>query len=428
MLSIYNFIVLLLLPLIALFYLPLFLMKDKHRKNFFLRLRIPRVHGERDGREVENIWVHAVSVGEVLASIPLVKGLKRVSPGAKIFLSTITVTGHSVAQSKASSLVDGVFYLPFDLYPVISKTVTNVSPNLLIIMETEIWPNLIAAAKDAGAFVAIVNGRISDRSFPKYRRFRFFFKRVLEMVDLFLMQSSLSRERIIGIGASPDRVHVMKNLKYDIENIETEHVRNLRDAIRYVAQGRKIIVCGSTHEGEERLIIESLSEEIGRVLLVIAPRHPERFDKVAEIVSESGIRFVRRSEMDKGSTSGDADIDLVILDTLGELSGIYDIADIVIVGGSFVEIGGHNVLEPASHGIPVITGIYYSNFKDIVEEMDAESAIIIAGGPGALREKVLALLKDENMAGSIGSRGRNLVENYRGLGIRVASELVGRIK
>ncbi len=428
MLYIYNFILLLLLPLIALFYLPLFLMKDKHRKNFFLRLQIPSVHEDRDGREVGNIWIHAVSVGEVLASIPLIKGLKRVSPGARIFLSTITVTGHSVAQSKASDLVDGIFYLPFDLYPVISKTVTNVSPNMLVIMETEIWPNLIAAAKAAGAFVAIVNGRISDRSFPKYRRFRFFFKWVLEMVDLFLMQSSLSRERIIGIGASPDRVHVMKNLKYDMENVETERLKNLRDAIRFAAKGRKIIVCGSTHEGEERLIIESLSEEIGRVLLVIAPRHPERFDKAAEIVSESGIRFVRRSEIDKDLTSGDADVDLVILDTLGELSGIYDIADIVIVGGSFVEIGGHNVLEPASHGIPVITGIYYNNFKDIVEEMDAEDAIIIAGGPGSLRENVMALLKDENMAESIGSRGRNLVENYRGLGVRVASELIGRIK
>lgn len=416
------------MPILVFLYLPLFLSKEKHRKNFFLRLKGPEITDSLDLREGIKVWIHAVSVGEVLAAIPLIRGIKKVSPEAKIFLSVITVTGHSVAQAKAKDLVTSIFYLPFDIYPIISKAVSKISPHLLVIMETEIWPNFIESAKAEGTLVAIVNGRISDKSFPKYMRFKFFFGQVLKRVDLFLMQSSLDRERIIEIGASPDRVNVMKNLKYDIENVGTEHLKKLRESITKEAKGRKIIIAGSTHDGEEQIIIESLSGEIGRVFIILAPRHPERFDKVAEIVSANGVRFMRRSEIDGDAKRYGREIDLFILDSLGELSGIYDIADIVIVGGSFVEIGGHNVLEPASYGIPVITGIYYSNIKEIVEDMSKESAIIVAEGASDLGERIKALLADRSMAENIGEAARNLVSSYRGLGVSVASELMRRIE
>ncbi|MDH3259053.1 MAG: 3-deoxy-D-manno-octulosonic acid transferase, partial [Deltaproteobacteria bacterium] len=192
------------------------------------------------------IWIHAVSVGEVLAAISLIKGIKKVSPEAKIYLSTITVTGQAVAQAKAKDLVASIFYLPFDIFPLISKAVSDISPDLLVIMETEIWPNLIVSAKKRGVFVAIANGRISDKSFPWYRPFRFFFKRILERVDLFLMQSNLDRDRILALGAPPDRVKVTKNLKYDIDKVDTEHLLKLKETIRREAAGRKIIVAGST--------------------------------------------------------------------------------------------------------------------------------------------------------------------------------------
>lgn len=428
MLFIYNLILLLLAPFFVLLYLPLFLSKDKHRKNFFLRLTGPEITRDLDRKDKISIWIHAVSVGEVLAAMPLVKGIKEVSPEAKIFLSTITVTGHSVARAKLENLVESLFYLPFDIYPIISKTVSKISPDLLIIMETEIWPNFIEAAKAEGAYVAIVNGRISDKSFPKYLRFKFFFRSVLRRVDTFLMQSALDRERIIAIGANPSRASVVKNLKYDVEIEDTDHLRKLREAIKIEARDKKIIVAGSTHEGEEQIIIESLSDEKGRALIILAPRHPERFGRVEELVSASEFRFMRRSDIGKDEKRENGEIDLLILDSLGELSGVYDIADIVIVGGSFVEVGGHNVLEPASYGIPVITGTYYSNFKEIVEHMSAQDAIIIAEGCGDLKGKVKTLLDDGYMAENVGWRARRIVENYRGLGVRIASDLMSRIE
>lgn len=423
----YNLTLLLLSPFLIFLYLPLFLLKEKHRKNFFQRLKSPVTADSLAGGRRFRVWIHAVSVGEVLAAYPLVKGIKKIVPDAEIFFSTITVTGRSVAEEKVKSLVSTLFYLPFDIFPLITNAVSKISPDILIVMETEIWPNLIASAKRRGAFVAIANGRISDKSFPRYRLMKFFFKNILNKVDLFLMQSGIDGERILQLGAAPERVKVTKNLKYDVENVATEHLIKLRERIREEASGRKIIVAGSTHEGEEQLIIDALSENMGKIYVILAPRHPERFTRVARITGASGIRYVLRSRLEEYDKVGSELSDLFILDSLGELSGIYSIADIVIMGGSFVAVGGHNVLEPASYGIPVVTGTYYSNFKEIVEEMEKDGAIVIAESGVNLKEAVEELLVDENHARALGERAYNLVANYRGLGLKIASEIVGSV-
>ncbi len=424
MVLLYNLILLFFSPLLVLLYLPVFLLKKKHRENFFLRMKGPRESGGLVGRGELKIWIHAVSVGEVLAAISLIKGIKKVSPEAKIYFSTITVTGQSVAQAKARDLVVSIFYLPFDIFPLISKVVSDISPHLLVIMETEIWPNLIVSAKKRGVCVAIANGRISDKSFPRYRPFRFFFKNILERVDLFLMQSNLDRDRILALGAPPDRVKVTKNLKYDIDKVDTEHLLKLKETIRREAAGRKIIVAGSTHEGEEMIIINALSDYAGTVYIVLAPRHPERFDKVAETMGNSNMRYVLRSTLNGLAEADPGGTDICILDSMGELSGLYAIADIVIMGGSFVAVGGHNVLEPALYGIPVITGSYYFNFKDIIEELHSVGGVLIVSGARELGDEVRRLLQNPGFARNIGERACDLVANYRGLGEKVASELL----
>ena len=373
-----------------------------------------------------SIWLHAVSVGEVLSCAQLVKTLRREFGGVPIFVSTSTPTGRRMAGEKLSPWVNGIFYSPFDLPFALDRVFRTIRPRLVIVAETELWPNLFRLTKRSGAGLLLVNARISDRSAPRYRRFRFFFSHILPHPDLVLAQSDLDRERLIATGAPPEKVLVGGNLKYDFEP-GTEKVPQAVALTLDRLQAGPIIVAGSTREGEEEPVIEAfrkLSQSRRQALLVIAPRHPQRFNEAEKVLASSGIAFARRSQLAPGTSERLELPGVLLLDTLGELSSLYRVADIVFVGGSLNGWGGHNVLEPALSGKPVVVGSTMQNFRAITEELIAQRAIVQVDGPGKLADAFEDMLNNPTKAAEIGMRGRQVAESQRGATKRVVQEAV----
>jgi len=380
------------------------------------RLRLPQ-------REEATVWVHAVSVGEVLAIAGLIEALKAEFPEKRIFVSTATLTGQTLARKRFGE--ESVFYMPLDLRFLVNRYLKALAPQMLILAETEFWPNVLRLAKQSGAQVAVVNARISDRSLPGYRRFRFLLREVLRNVDLFLAQTEVDRERLIAIGAMPDRVLVGGNLKFDVKApAETALSRALRQSI---TTDQRVLVFGSTVEGEEPLLVpcfKKVFSDFPQALIVLAPRHPERFDSVADLLRELGISFWRRSSWSSSPLGGG----VLLLDTIGELASIYSIADLAFVGGSLVPRGGHNILEPAQFAKPILIGPHYENFREIVRAFLARDAVRIVSAE-QLTDAVLKLLRSPQEAVQLGSRGWSVVESGRGSTHRTVTslrELLGR--
>jgi 3-deoxy-D-manno-octulosonic-acid transferase len=322
----------------------------------------------------EIIWIHAVSVGEVMAALPLISRLNEKFPLKEIVLSTITDTGQKVARERVSPGTS-VVYLPFDIPFVLYNVLRKLRPELLIIMETELWPNMIRIFNNKGIPVILLNGRISDKSFKGYKKICFFMKRVLSCIDFFGMQTTQYAERIIALGVSKSRVAVAGNFKFDTR--PPDKIPLWTDLIR-----GPIIVAGSTHEGEEELMISvysQLKKDSPDLNLVIAPRHPERFLDVDNLLKSKDISFIRRSTI--GSPSQFSDLlhgIVILLDTIGELSSIYGKADIAVIGKSFRGYGGQNPLEPAYWGKPIICGPHMENFPVIKELYIAGAAIEVS--------------------------------------------------
>jgi 3-deoxy-D-manno-octulosonic-acid transferase len=368
----------------------------------------------------QSIWIHAVSVGEVLTARALLPQLRERYPRYRLFLSTTTMTGQQIARNSLQ-YVDEVFYFPFDLGFVVNRTLRLVKPKMFIMMETEIWPNLLRACHRAGIKTVLVNGRISSRSYPRYRLARPFFRRVLAHVDRFCMQSEESARRIIDIGAEPDRVAVTGSLKFDSLELPgattaTAADRGRQRVLRYFRMGadRPVIIAASTLKGEETPVLEAFQRIRARmpeVLLIIAPRKPERFDEVEQIARRGGWRVARRSEL---PVDAEPRQDIVILDTIGELAQLYQVATAVFVGGSLVDQGGHNILEPAVFGKPIVFGPYMQNFAEIARAfIDNDAAIQIRTGR-ELEHALMALLTDPVRRARLGAAARALVEANRG--------------
>jgi 3-deoxy-D-manno-octulosonic-acid transferase len=408
--------------------LPWFLWKGratgKYLRTFRERMgRLP-VYLNMDGDR--SIWIHAVSVGEVLATRPLIPALKLRYPNHKVFLSTTTMTGNEVAQ-KSMRGVEGFFYAPFDFPGPVRKVLAILNPSLLVIMETEIWPNLIHQAHRRGTRIAIVNGRISPKSFAGYRRVRGFLRGVLAEVDVFLMQGEAHAERIRELGAPAERVRVTGNLKFDAVEAERPPERLARIIAGESPRHRPLWVAGSTMAGEEELILQAyryVCERVPHAGLVIAPRHPERFAEVPALVESAGFRCVRRTTLDPGAWR---DGDVVLLDTLGELIQVYSLATVVFVGGSLVPSGGHNILEPAVAGKPVIVGPHMENFQEIAEQFRAEGAMVQVDSADELAREVTSLLTDDVRRRSLGEQARSLVDRNRGALRKTIDGLAGLV-
>jgi 3-deoxy-D-manno-octulosonic-acid transferase len=365
----------------------------------------------------ESIWIHAVSVGEVLTVRALIADLKRRYPGFRIFLSTTTLAGQQVARRNVHD-IDAVFYFPFDLSFIVRRTLRLVKPRLFLMMETEIWPNLLRECKKKGVATMMVNGRISARSYPRYRMARPFFKKVLMDVDRFCMQSEESARRLIDIGAEPVRVTVTGSLKFDSLDMPGAPTpgRGRDRVLRYfrISPNRPVIIAGSTMRGEEEDVLHAfrrLKGNAGNPLLVLAPRNPERFAEVAQLARNQAFVTVKRSDL---PIDAEPRAEVVVLDTIGELAQLYQIATAVFVGGSLVDVGGHNILEPAVFGKPIVIGPHMQNFKEIADAFLSHGAAVQVQSARGLEEALLALLTDPVRRARLGAAARALVESNRG--------------
>ena len=364
-------------------------------------------------------WIHAVSVGEALAVAPLVDELR--TRGWRVVVSTTTHTGQRLARQKFGE--ENVFYFPLDLPFCIRPYLRLLRPRLVAMAETELWPNFLRMARESGAHVAVVNARISDRSLPRYRRFRGLLEKVMAPVELFLAQSDLDADRLRQIGAVPARVECLGNLKFDAAP-PAENPAVVQLGAQLHKTGAPVIVAGSTVDGEEEYILKAFRMvllEHPSATLVLAPRHRERFKEVAEILHERRAQFVRRSE----AASADADLKgkVLLLDTLGELAAIYCYADLAFVGGSLVPKGGHNILEPAYFSKPILTGEYTENFRDIVHCFE-EARAVVRCTPKNLGLTFLLLLREKHEREGLGERAHQVLERQRGASLRTAERLL----
>jgi 3-deoxy-D-manno-octulosonic-acid transferase len=430
--------------------------------------------------ERDTIWLHAVSVGEFNAARPLIAGLRKALPGFSIVVTTTTLTGQRLALQHAAGLADAVFYFPFDWRFAVRRALSHVNPSVVVVLETELWPNFLRECRRRNVLTMLVNGRISNRSFERYKRVRWFMARVLSDLSALLMQSVEDANRVRSLGAPSRRVTVCGNLKYDIPISDHQPQELLRDRSneaqpavkgeepnqenaasscqfdhlnpgssklpsanpRAPSLGR-LIIAGSTARGEEQSLLAAFKRlrrqpAFRDTQLLIAPRHPERFDEVAELISRSGFTGVRRTESaqipvrgldasaalaTRGATASENTSearfpDIILLDTIGELPALYALASVVFVGGSLFPFGGHNILEAAVHAKPIIVGPHTDNFRKIVSDFIRAGAIVqLQSDRGQIEELVqqlTLLLADHELATSIGERGRALVAANRG--------------
>jgi len=348
------------------------------------------------------IWIHAVSVGEVNAAIPFLRKLKAAHPDIPVILSTITDTGQKVARQKAP---EGTYlvYLPFDLRIILARCFEKVRPRIFIVMETELWPNIFRVAAERAIPVIILNGRISERSAKGYGKIAFFMKKVFDQVTLFCMQSPSDANRIKSIGAAESKVMVLGNFKFDMD-ISQQIPSWMKEV-----QG-PVIVAGSTHAGEEQVIIDAYRENVylfPGLKLIIAPRHPERFGEAEEVIRKSDMRYVKRSGLGpEGDDAGATKFNILLLDTVGELTALYSIADIAIMGKSIEGRGGQNPLEPAYWGKPIICGQHMENFPFIKDFYAAGAAFQVTST--GIAKKIKELLMQPEKAKSAGEKARAL--------------------
>jgi len=423
MLGLYS----LLLTIAMLLMSPLLLLRrEKYASGFRERLgNYPKF--KPDGEKV--IWLHCVSVGETNAARPLVDELIEKFPLHRIVISTTTRTGQELARNIFRDNVDAIFYLPFDWKFSVRRALRTFKPSLLLLMETEIWPRLIVEAKRSGSKIAIVNGRLSQRSLNRYSFVRPIVSRVLRSVDMALMQNAKDAERMEALGMDAGKTVVTGNLKFDLSSSsdELELTERLKERFKFDGS-RPLIVAASTHDPEERWIVESLKEKLTHhTRLLIAPRHPERFQIVSDLLKNSGQRFVRRSEE---PSDRDRSADIVLLDSIGELRAVFPLAEIVFVGGSLIPHGGQSILEPASAGVAIVTGYYTQNFNDAVQLFASDDALIQlpeSNDENAIVASLSAtfdeLLHDSRKRQDLGSMASALMKANRGATAKTVTEL-----
>ena len=366
------------------------------------------------------IWLHCVSVGETQAARPLVDRLRKQFPGHALVVSTITRTGQKLARDVFARQADSVFYFPFDWRWSVRRALRVINPSVVLLMETELWPNFLRECQAREIPVALVNGRISQQSYRNYSWIKFFLKRVLESLSIAVMQSEKDAQRLQDLGMRATRIRTAGNLKFDAgaRPSASEKTAEIRERFGLRAGG-PLILAASTHAPEEKIIIESFKQVRASrpVRLMLAPRHPERFAEVASLIQSTGLSWARRTY---APDAGDADAAVILLDTIGELPATYALASVVFVGGSIVDRGGHNVLEPAAAGVPVVTGAHTHNFHAIVNLLNEAGAIVqlppVEGdaASAALAKVLIDLLADSERRTELSTRATQLIATNQG--------------
>jgi 3-deoxy-D-manno-octulosonic-acid transferase len=357
------------------------------------------------------IWFHAVSVGEAEALFPLVKLIQNEYPEAKLLITTTTPTGSARVNAVLKGNVEHV-YLPYDLPDAVSRFMRCFKPRLAVIMETEIWPNLYASCGKNDIPLYVINARLSEKSARGYQKIAQLVRPALAQVKLFAAQTQDDANRFVVIGANAEKVVTVGNIKFDV--LIPQEIIDQGLALKNVLFADRFTwICASTHKGEEKLCLEiyqALKQAIPELILLIAPRHPERFSDVRLICEQQKLNVVVR-------TSGaccNADTDVYLIDTLGELKMFYAASDIAFIGGSLVPVGGHNVLEAAAIGTPAVFGPYMNNFKHIAKEIIQQEAAVQAQNPEQVRDAILSLYQDQNYRESLGRKGKAFIEQNRG--------------
>ncbi len=422
-LFLYNIALLAALVLSAPWWLLRMATTHKYREGLLARLgRVPRGLRARAAQRPV-VWLHAVSVGEVLAVSRLVGELDRALPGVQVLVSTTTRTGQALARERFGR--ERVFYCPLDLPWAVRAYLQALQPWMLVLAETEFWPNLLEGCARRGVPVAVVNARVSDRSWPRYRALRGLWRPFLARMSAVLAQSAVDAERLRAIGCRAEAITVAGNLKFDVRAAaEAEATRQLECS----GVGLRFLVAGSTLEGEESALLETWTrlQLAGQLAMVLAPRHPERFNAVAALLETSGVTWVRRSAW-KGQVAEVLEPlepgTVVLLDTIGELASVYSLASVAFVGGSLVAAGGHNPLEPAQFGVSIVMGPSYENFRSIVEDLRAHDAIRITE-KDALTQTLLDLLCNRAEYAGLGGRARAVFEAQAGATARCVEALV----
>ena len=410
MLLLYN----ILSALLLIIYLPwLIFKKGPESRLTFIRERLGISRYEET-----DIWIHAVSVGETIASFPLIKKLRKEYPDKKIVFSTTTYTGQKIASEKFLE-ADRTMYMPWDTGLCAGRVVDQLKPDIFITIETEIWPLLYSRLKNTGSRIVLINGRLSEKSYKEYSLIKFLLKMVLSDVDFFFMQSDDNASKIIKLGADETKVSVMGNLKFDMDFIRRTPLPWLDDI------SGQILLAGSTHRGEDEIILDAYEKIKGigsqnsefrnqnsDLKLILAPRHPERFDEVERIIKGRGLNYIRRTEIIQQNPDHSLP-DVILLDTIGELSQLFSMAYITFIGGSLLPCGGHNILEPAYWGKPVIFGPYMDNFP-IASEFLARSAAFQVKDSDDIAARVIELLEDDDKAKEIGNKAKEIVDANTG--------------
>ncbi|MFZ3072640.1 MAG: 3-deoxy-D-manno-octulosonic acid transferase [Thermodesulfobacteriota bacterium] len=397
--------------------LPYFLLKmifyGKYRSGIFERFGFIKREKTKmlNGKTV--VWVHAVSVGETKAVLPLVKILKGKNPDVRVVFSTVTATGNAVAKQEGASFIDALIYFPLDFGWAVRRVVGSVRPSLFVAVEKEFWPNFLMTLDKNSVPVIVVNGAISEKSARGYKKLAFLFKRVFGSISFFCAMTKQDAERAAMLGIRKERIAVSGNLKLDAApKALTEADKDFIRENLGISRGTHVIVAGSTHRGEEDILLTAfgrLKKEFHGLKLVLAPRHPERFDEVEGLVIKKGFSC-RRKKKDVGK---DIVADVVLLDTIGELASVYSISTIAFVGGTLVPIGGHNLLEPVFFGIPVIYGPHLKNCLQMAEMLERSGASVRASADG-VEQELRELLPDESLRAKMGSAGRCAVESGSG--------------
>ena len=422
----YRALTILALPLLLL-YLALRVFRDR-RYALGLRERLGLLPRSFHRTAPGAVWLHAVSVGEVLTAVPLLKHLRAAMPWAPVYVSVTTLAGRAMADQKLAGLAAGVFFTPADMSFAVRSVLRSLKPALVVVMETEIWPNLYREVKRSGAALVVVNGRISDKAMPSYRRWRWFFRAPLSWPDAILAQDERAAARYRELGAK--RVEAAGNLKFDFDPHATRIAPAVAGLVERLRPG-PVLIAASTmppeREGdkdEDDLVIYTFLELRGRfpgMLLVWAPRKPERFDAAAERLEAAGIPFLRRSQLADGSSVELPGV--LLVDSMGELAGLFRLGNAVFMGGTFPHRGGHNPLEPAAFGVPVVAGPHMENFAEIAAEFDSQEAWLRVEDPRELGGVLLRLLDDPARQLALGGRARALADARRGATARAVTGL-----
>lgn len=373
--------------------------------------------------------MHAVSLGEVASAIPLINRLRTQQPGVPFYLSTATIAGRKAAERQAASLVDGIFYAPIDFASCIRRTLRIIRPALVIVLETEIWPNLYAEINRCGARLAIVNGRISDRTWPQYHSFRWFFAPILKLPDCVIVQSPVDCDRYSQLDVPAQRLSILGNLKYEalasptpslLPTFGAEHVWIAASTVGPNERGS----ITRHHVDEDKIVIDTfkkLAPEFPKLLLILAPRQPARFPEVARKLAASGVPFLRRTELTEASALALPGI--LLLDSIGELAGLYSLADVVFVGGSLAPRGGHNIIEPGAAGVPVIIGPHMHNFEVITRDFLEHQAVVQIQREQDLLGAVRDLLTNPRRAADLGKRAQHFVRSQQDVSEAISERL-----